>query len=138
MNATEINQRSAVLWTYLGMTLSNCDKSQEALKCFAKAESLDSGRPLTKYQKVTVLQTLGRYQECLEVLEELTKIVPKEAPIHITMGKIYKLMGRKADALRAYNKALDLDPKDTNMVKTLIDKLHQNDDMTEDNDLPML
>ena len=70
------------------------------------------------------MQTLGRYQECLEVLEELTKIVPKEAPIHITMGKIYKLMGRKADALRAYNKALDLDPKDTNMVKTLIDKLH--------------
>ena len=54
------------------------------------------------------------------------------------MGKIYKLMGRKADALRAYNKALDLDPKDTNMVKTLIDKLHQNDDMTEDNDLQML
>ena len=122
----------------MGMTLSNCDKSQEALKCFAKAESLDSGRPLTKYQKVTVLQTLGRYQECLEVLEELTKIVPKEAPIHITMGKIYKLMGRKADALRAYNKALDLDPKDANMVKTLIDKLHQNDDMTEDNDLQML
>jgi len=47
--AAEINQRSAVLWTYLGMTLSNCDKSQDALKCFAKAETLDASRPLTKY-----------------------------------------------------------------------------------------
>ena len=52
---------------------------------------------------------MGRYQECLEVLEELAKLCPKEAPIHVTMGKIYKLMGRKAEALRAYNKALDLD-----------------------------
>ena len=109
MNATEINQRSAVLWTYLGITLSNCDKSTEALKCFTKAEFLDSKRLLTKYQKVTVFQALFRYHECLEVLDELAKLCPKEAPIHVTMGKIYKLMGRKAEALRAYNKALDLD-----------------------------
>jgi len=54
------------------------------------------------------------------------------------MGKIFKAMGKKAEALRAYNKALDLDPKDTNMVKTLIDKLHQNDELMEDNDLQML
>ena len=54
------------------------------------------------------------------------------------MGKIYKLLGRKAEALRAYNKALDLDQKDTNLVKGLIEKLHGNDEISEDNDLHML
>ena len=56
----------------------------------------------------------------------------------MTMGKIYKLLGRKAEALRAYNKALDLDQKDTNLVKGLIEKLHGNDEISEDNDLHML
>ena len=71
-------------------------------------------------------------------MDELAKLCPKEAPIHVTMGNIFKLLGRKAEALRAYNKALDLDQKDTNLVKGLIEKLHGNDDISEDNDLHML
>jgi hypothetical protein len=57
------------------------------------------------------------------VLKELELLVPKEAPVQIMIGKIQKLLGRKDLALRAFNKALDLDQKDTNMVKGLIDKL---------------
>lgn len=33
-------------------------------------------------------------------------------------------MGNIDEALKYFNKALDLDPKDTNMVKSLIDKIH--------------
>ena len=53
------------------------------------------------------------------------------------IGKIYKLIGKKDLALRAFNKALDLDPKDTNMVKSLIDKLDQNADMADESDLQL-
>lgn len=60
------------------------------------------------------------------MLKELELLVPKEAPIQIMIGKIYKALGKKDLALRAFNKALDLDQKDTNMVKSLIDKLDQN------------
>ena len=67
--------------------------------------------------------TLGRYSEALEVLEQLTHLVPKEAPVFIMIGKIQKRVGRQDLALAAFNKALELDPKDTNMVKSLIDKL---------------
>jgi tetratricopeptide (TPR) repeat protein len=48
-NATEINQRSAILQAYYGMTLSNCDQLAQALVCFEKAEQLDSKRPLIKF-----------------------------------------------------------------------------------------
>ena len=79
--------------------------------------------------------SLGRYQDSLHILEELKRLVPKEAPIPVMMGKIYKKQGNKAKALAAFNEALELDPKDTNMVKTLIEKLHQADDMSTDNEI---
>jgi tetratricopeptide (TPR) repeat protein len=55
------------------------------------------------------------------------------------IGKIYRRKGMIDKALQHFTKALDLDPKDTNMVKSLIDKIHQsggnghdfNDDDTE-------
>ncbi len=69
------------------------------------------------------------------MLEDLRIQVPKEAPIHIVIGKIYKKMGSIDKALQHFTIALDLDPKDTNMVKSLIDKIHSNNDMNEDTDL---
>ena len=64
--------------------------------------------------------------------------MPKEAPIHIQIGKIQKKLGRKGLALRAFNKALDLDQKDTNMVKSLIDKLDSNSDLNDESDLRLM
>lgn len=109
--------------------------TSKALKCFDKAEKIDSKNPLNKYQKGNVLMTLERYQEALEVFQDLAHLVPKEAPVHISIGKIYKKLGRQDLALQHFNKALDLDPKDTNMVKTLIDKLDLNVEMSEEADL---
>ena len=40
------------------------------------------------------------------------------------IGKIYRRKGIIDRALQHFTKALDLDPKDTNMVKSLIDKIH--------------
>jgi Flp pilus assembly protein TadD len=80
--------------------------------------------------------TLERFKVTLEVFNELTHLVRKEAPIHIMIGKIYKKQGCNDLALQSFNKALDLDPNHTNKVKTLIDKLDQeNADMSEEQDL---
>lgn len=40
------------------------------------------------------------------------------------IGKIYRKKNQIDKALQHFTKALDLDPKDTNMVKSLIDKIH--------------
>jgi anaphase-promoting complex subunit 3 len=79
--------------------------------------------------------SLERYDEALKVLLDLMTQVPKEAPIHIVIGKIYKKLGDVNKALQFFTKALDLDPKDTNMVKSLIDKIHSNTDINEDADI---
>ncbi len=38
---------------------------------------------------------LNRYEESLDVLNELKTLCPKEAPIFVTMGKIHKKLGDK-------------------------------------------
>lgn len=99
---------------------------------------IDKENSLNKFQKANVLIALDRHEEALSVLLDLMNQVPKEAPIHIVIGKIYKKMGNIDKALQFFTKALDLDPKDTNMVKSLIDKIHSNNDINEDADIQIL
>jgi anaphase-promoting complex subunit 3 len=81
------------------MTKHNCNSPNEALNNFEKAEQMDPQNPLNKYQKATVLMSLERYKEALQVLLDLMLQVPKEAPIHIVIGKIYKKLGNIDKAL---------------------------------------
>jgi len=67
---------------------------------------------------------MQRDQEALELLLQLNKKVPKEAPIHIHIGKIYKKLGNPEQAMKFFTLALDLDPKDINQVKSMIDRIH--------------
>ena len=50
--------------------------------------------------------------------------MPKEAPIHIAIGKIYKEKKDYKKALEHFNIAIDLDPKDSNLAKSLIERLY--------------
>ena len=133
--AIGINSRSSVLYTYLGMTHFHHRQSREALNCFEIAEKMDPNNPLNKYQKATVLISMNQLEEALRVLEELNVRVPREAPIHVLIGKVYKRLGNKDKALAQYNMAMDLDPKEANMIKSLIDKLDRENEANEDNEL---
>ena len=44
--------------------------------------------------------------------------------MYVSIGQIYKKMGKINEALRYFNGALDLDPKDINQVKSMIDRIH--------------
>jgi len=134
-NAIRINYKSSVLHTYLGMTYFHNKQGNEALDCFEKAEKLDPENPLNKYQKATVLISTNKFTEALNVLEELRIKVPKEAPIHVLIGKIHKKMGNKDKALAHFNMAMDLDPKESNVIKSLIDRLERDTDLPEENEI---
>jgi tetratricopeptide (TPR) repeat protein len=132
--ALQINSQSSVLMTYLGMAHNNNKQVTQALACFEKAEKMDPHNPLNKYQKANVLMVLNKLHEALKVLENLSINVPREAPIHIMIGKINKKLGDKDKALSHFNIAMDLDPKDSNMVKSLIDKIDKDNDFNDDSD----
>jgi len=73
----------------------------------------------------------------LEELKLLKESAPKEAPIYFLMGKVLKKMGKPEEAVLQFTTALDLDAKNANYIKNIIDKLHLPDiaDLDEQADL---
>ena len=65
--------------------------------------------------------------DALAELEKVRAAAPKEASVHFNMGKVYKRMGKPEKALRCFLTALDLDPKDNNLIKAAMDRLDEPD-----------
>jgi len=63
---------------------------------------------LNKFQKANTLVKLERYDEAIHELESLQNFMPKEAPIPMLLGKIYKKKGINDKAHYYFNMALDL------------------------------
>ena len=82
-----------VLYSYLGMSYSSLKNYKEALNQFEICETLDPKNVLNKFQKVNVLINTEQYEQGLNELIYLRQMMPKEAPIPVLMGKVYKKLG---------------------------------------------
>ncbi len=56
---------------------------------------------------------MENYDEALKELQELHLMMPKEAPIPMLMGKVYKKLKKIDMALKYFTDALDLENKDS-------------------------
>jgi anaphase-promoting complex subunit 3 len=136
------------------MVLHANKKSVEALQCLQKAIEIDPNNYLARFKRGTVLASMGNHQvrrfflflcllfdqkkkkkEALSELEALRDIAPKEPSIHFTLGKIYKKIDQKERALVSLNTAIDLDPKNSGIIQSVIDKLHQSSEADEELEL---
>ncbi|EAR84490.2 tetratricopeptide repeat protein (macronuclear) [Tetrahymena thermophila SB210] len=132
-NAIKINQKNPVLYSFMGMTLAADRNYSSALQYFEQSEKLDPKNGLNKFQKANTLVKLEKYEAALKELQELNLMMPKEAPIPMLMGKVYKKLNKTDLALKYFTDALDLENKDTQRIKALIESLHQeNQDFGED------
>lgn len=61
--------------------------------------------------------SLDRPQDALLELEKVRSAAPREASVHFNMGKVLKRLGQPEKAMRCFLTALDLDPKDNNLIK---------------------
>ena len=82
-----------------------------------------------------MLNELGRLDEAQTELELLLKLTPKEPPIHLELGDLYKKAGEHIKAARHYKIYLDLDPKDQNHVKAKLEQAHIDPESPEDYDI---
>ena len=76
--------------------------------------------PQAHYQRATIFMSLDRPQEALLELEKVRSAAPREASVHFNMGKVLKRLGQPAKAMRCFLTALDLDPKDNNLIKVRV------------------
>ena len=64
--------------------------------------------------------------------------MPKEPPIPMLLGKIYKKLGRVDQAHYYFNLAIDLESKDTQKIKGFIESLHNSTGDGDEIDLWLL
>lgn len=73
-------------------------------------------------EKVEALYHSQKYQDALIALAPLIQEYPKQAKLHVMQGTIYRRLGEKRHAYRAYKEALALD-KNNLRVQQVVDKL---------------
>uniref|UniRef100_A0A1I8HK75 Cell division cycle protein 27 homolog n=1 Tax=Macrostomum lignano TaxID=282301 RepID=A0A1I8HK75_9PLAT len=99
IKALRIYPNSAVLLTNFGVTMARMGRLSEALDLFTKAKSLSPKMPLCRYQRASVLFTLGRHQDALQELNSLRQLTPKESRVFFLLGRVYKALDQLNDTL---------------------------------------
>lgn len=132
--ALAINSRSSVLYSHYAIALHACDKSDEALEILQKAVELEPANFQARYQTANIYFAQGRCEEALRELENILERAPRESSVHVLMGKIHRKLRHNDEAMRHFVIALDLDPRDRNLIKSMIDKLNSEGKQQSDDD----
>ncbi|MGE0767934.1 MAG: tetratricopeptide repeat protein [Hyphomicrobiaceae bacterium] len=98
----------AFLWDRLGHWAQDEANWIEAEFCFRKAYELAGGH--YGYCLGTALNFLGRFEESLPILREQAEGIQPDAMSWFQLGAAYGDLGKSAQAIDAYEKALALDP----------------------------
>ncbi len=109
--AAKINPTNAVLICCIGLVLEKQKHPEDALLMYTRACSLAPQSALSRFKKARCLMSLGRPKEALSELKILRDVVPDEANVWFLMGRLYKILREKGNAVRAFTMALNLDPK---------------------------
>jgi anaphase-promoting complex subunit 3 len=109
--AARINPTNAVLVCCIGMVLEKNKHYEAALAQYSKACTLSPSSALSRFRKARVLLTLQQPKMALMELQILKDMAPDEANVFFLLGKLYKMLKMKADAVKSFTAALNLDPK---------------------------
>src|SRR6202000_2019694 len=98
--AARINPTNAVLICCIGMVLEKLKNPEQGLQMYTRACSLAPGSALSRFKKARCLMSLGRPREALAELKILRDVVPDEANVWFLMGRLYKILREKGNAVR--------------------------------------
>ncbi|KAI0481225.1 hypothetical protein GGR56DRAFT_664514 [Xylariaceae sp. FL0804] len=126
-SASVINPTNAVLICCIGNVLEKQRQIVPALQYFSKATELAPHAAQTRYKKARALLALNQLDAAKKELEILKNLAPDEATVHFLLGKLYKSLGDKGQAVRHFTIALNLDPKASQQIKEAIESLEEED-----------
>lgn len=125
LTAIRINDNCCFFYTHLAIAFMRRGKYQDALEYVRFGEKVSPNDAFNKFTKAQILYELGDYENALQECEGLLKTIQKEAQIHMLLGKIYSKKGMIQKAHNSYMVANDLDKKNAQQIKNLIDQLQE-------------
>ena len=114
-NAATINPTNAVLICCIGLVMEKMNNPKAALFQYGRACSLAPHSILARFRKARALMKLQELKPALAELKILKDMSPDEANVHYLLGKLYKLLHDRANAIKHFTSALNLDPKVTRL-----------------------
>lgn len=96
---------------FVFQVLEKLKNPRAALVQYAEACNLAPRSAFPRYKKARVLVELQELHLALAELKICKDIAPDEANVHFLLGRVYKALRQKANAIRHYTIALNLDPK---------------------------
>lgn len=109
--AANINSSNATLLVCIGVVLERLRKREAALVQYHRALELSPMSALARFKKARVLMHLQHFQEALLDLDILRNQAPDEANVWFLLGKCYKGLNERSEAVRAFTTAMNLDVK---------------------------
>lgn len=95
---------------YKGMILELEEKPVQAIKFYKKALKIQKDDPLTLYYLCISLYNSDKYHESKEASEKLTKLRPDWDDSWYVLGISLQALGDTKGAIKAYSKALSINP----------------------------
>ncbi|KAF2721112.1 TPR-like protein [Polychaeton citri CBS 116435] len=130
--AASLNPSNAVLLVCIGVVLERLQKREPALAHYCRALDMAPQSALARFKRARILLHMRHFEDALEDLEALRSQAPDEANVWFLLGKCFKGLGQRGDALRAFTTALNLDVKAAPFIKEAIETLDLEDDDSDD------
>ncbi|KAH0562650.1 hypothetical protein GP486_002666 [Trichoglossum hirsutum] len=126
--AAAINPTNTVLICCIGMVMEKLKNPRAALLQYTKASELQPRSAHSRYKKARVLMQIGQLDLAQVELTAVKDMAPDEATVHFLLGRLYKMKHQKANAIKHFTIALNLDPKAGGLIKEAIESLEDDDD----------
>ncbi|KAF1951304.1 TPR-like protein [Byssothecium circinans] len=119
--AFAINPTNPLLAVRIGYVLSRMKKTQAALLQYEAAIKVDERCKLARLSRAQILLKLNMPEQALQDLTILKNTTPEDVNVHFALARTYKRLGNRADAMRHFTIALNLDPKAQTLIKEAMD-----------------
>jgi tetratricopeptide (TPR) repeat protein len=104
--------------TNAGIVYYERGQRQTAEKHWLRAAELNPGNMECREELVNLYQQNGRYEEALQMCEQLIRLAPENPLYHMRAGALLTRMNRIEDALLAVKQAIELEPNNATFRQT--------------------
>ena len=111
-HAREIDDRNHLAAYWLGEALMQQDDPSGAAEQFAAARSLNPAYDLAWFKEGSARLRTGQNAEAAVALEEYVRLRPHQFKGWMNLGGTYGRLGRLEDALRCFERAVEIAPQD--------------------------
>jgi tetratricopeptide (TPR) repeat protein len=110
-NALRVNERSAIAHAAMGFVHLRAEQADQAIEAWSRALSFNPRMVPVRKRMALALQRIGRPTEAMAQAKAALRIQPTDPEAHAITGRLHLYAKQFDQALRAYRKAIELDPE---------------------------